>query len=253
MSILIIEDEANAYDILRKRLLKIAPAIKILAHLKTIVESINWFKNHEEPDLVFLDVELADGQSFEIFNHISITCPVIFTTAYNQYAIKAFSLNSIDYLLKPISEEDLKKALEKFQQMKVNFVKLEFGALNRLLQKKNRKSRQRFLVNSGEKYFFIKTAEVAFLYSEEGLTFLKTVENKRHVLNETLDSIIEELDKEQFFRINRHQIINIESIQTIHEYFNRRFKVELAPPFKKEEFIVSRLRRAAFKNWLNGC
>ncbi len=251
MNVLIIEDEINAYNILRKRLQKQSTAVQIVAHLKTIVESINWFKNHPKPDLVFLDIELADGQSFEIFNHVKVNCPIIFTTAYDQYAIKAFSLNSVDYLLKPISDQDLSKALQKFHQMRQTFAPFDFTQLQNLLSKPN-KSRQRFLVNTGEKYFFVKTNDVAYVYAEEGVTFLKTNNNRRHLLNETLDTIMEELDSKSFFRINRHQIINIEYIQSIHEYFNRRFKIELLTPLKEHEFIVSRLRRSEFKGWLNG-
>jgi len=252
MNILIIEDEFNAFDILQKRLKKVLPEVNIVANLKSILESINWFKQHLEPDLVFLDIELADGQSFEIFNHITIHCPVIFTTAYDQYAIKAFTLNSVDYLLKPISEQDLAKALQKYHNMRNSFAPFQFQQVEQFLHLKKTTHRKRFLVNVGEKFFFISTNDIAYLYAEDGLTFIKSIENKRHLLNETLDKIEESLSKEQFFRINRHQIINISSIETIHEYFNRRFKIELIAPLTEHEFIVSRLRRQGFKRWLNG-
>lgn len=251
MKILIIEDETNAFDILRKRISQVFPEAEIVGHLKTILNSINWFVSHEAPDLVFLDVELADGQSFEIFNHIQINCPIIFTTAYDQYAIKAFTLNSVDYLLKPISTEDLQKAFKKFHDMKRAFTPFRMEHFQHLLSPTLPQSMKRLLVNSGEKYFFIKTVDIAYFYSEEGVTFLRTMENRRHLINETLDNLNHKLEKDQFFRINRHQIINIEAIETIHEYFNRRFKIELLVPLSEHEFIVSRLRRTEFKHWLN--
>lgn len=250
MNILIIEDEINAFEILKKRLEALLPQAEIVGNLKSIVESINWFTQNEAPELVFLDVELSDGQCFEIFKYIEVQCPVIFTTAYDQFAIEAFSLNSVAYLLKPISTGDLRRALEKFRQMKHTFSSPDLNQLNQFLQQQRRATRKRFMVHSGEKYFFIKTKEIAYLYAEEGVSFLKTLQNKRYLLNETLDKLSSELDPEQFFRINRHQIIHIEAIHTIHEYFNRRFKVELIPPLSDHEFIVSRLRRAEFKLWL---
>lgn len=252
MQILIIEDELHAFDILQKRILKLLNEATIVGHLKSIVESINWFKQHPEPDLVFLDVELADGQSFEIFNHLSLKCPVIFTTAYDQYAIKAFSLNSIAYLLKPISTHDLQQAIQKYQTLKDSYSTFGIDQMKQLMENRTTKKRTRFLVNSGEKYFFVKTHEIAYFYAEDGLTFIKTLQNKRHLINETLDQVEQELDNSQFFRINRQQILHIEAIQAIHEYFNRRFKVDLFPNLSEHEFIVSRLRRTEFKNWLNG-
>ena len=250
MKILIIEDEINAFEILSKRIEQLLPKAEIVGQLKSIVESINWFTQNEAPELVFLDVELSDGQCFEIFKHTPIQCPVIFTTAYDQYAIKAFTLNSVAYLLKPISLGDLRKALGKYRQMKQTFSPVDLGNLNQYLQLQQGPKRKRFLVHSGEKYFFVKTQEVAYFYSEEGVSFLKTLQDKRYLINETLDTLNQELDSEQFFRINRHQIIHIEAIKTIHEYFNRRFKVELVPPLMEHEFIVSRLRRSEFKQWL---
>lgn len=252
MKILIIEDEMNAYDILRKRIQKLLSDVEIVAHLKTVVEAVNWFRTQTPVDLIFLDVELADGKSFEIFKHEMVNAPVIFTTAYDQYALKAFGLNSVDYLLKPISEEDLTKAIQKFHRMQSTFGLVQMEQLKKLIHTPNTKKRNRFLINSGEKYFFVKASEIAYCYAEDGLTFLKTIANKRHLINETLDGLEQELNQEQFFRINRHQIINIEVILTIHEYFNRRFKLELLPHLTDHEFVVSRLRRGAFKKWMNG-
>ena len=251
MRILIIEDESNAFEILKKRILQLLPDAEITGHLSSIVESINWFIPNEMPDLIFLDVELADGRCFEIFKHVRVTCPVIFTTAYDQFAIEAFKLNSVDYLLKPISLGDLRKALTKLREMQQAFYPA--SALHTYPHSimGNSVIRRRFLVHSGDTYFAIKAKEVAYLYSEDGVSFLKTMEGRRHLITETLDTLAKELDPAQFFRINRHQIINIDSIQEIHEYFNRRFKLDILPDSSSEEFIVSRLRRAAFKNWLN--
>ncbi|MEL6674782.1 MAG: LytTR family DNA-binding domain-containing protein [Bacteroidota bacterium] len=252
MDILIIEDELNAFEILQKRLAMQAPQARVIGHLRTIVDSINWFKAHPEPDLVFLDIELTDGQSFEIFKHVSLRCPVIFTTAYDQYAIKAFTLNSLDYLLKPISEERLQQALDKYQHLKETFAAPALEQMQALLAQQKPRLRKRFLVSSGEKYHFIKAPEIAYFYSEDGVSFVRTLENRRHLLNDTLDSLEKELDPAAFFRINRKQIVQLDAIQTIHEYFNHRFKLDLKAPLSDHEFIVSRLRRTDFKNWLNG-
>ena len=252
MDVLIIEDELNAFDILKKRIDQLLPHANIIGPIKSIVESIHWFIGHNAPDLVFLDIELSDGQSFEIFKHITVHCPIIFTTAYDQYAIKAFRLNSVDYLLKPISEEDLQQALEKYQHMRTAFNTFPIHHYHDLIQARSYSIRKRFLVHTGEKYFFINTRDISYIYAEEGVTFLRTISHSRHLINETLDQLMQELDKEQFFRINRHQIVHLEAIKTIHEYFNRRFKLEVSASPDEHEFIVSRLKRAAFKKWLEG-
>ena len=251
MRILIIEDEQNAFEILQKRILQLLPNAQIMGHLTSIVESINWFIPNEMPDLVFLDVELADGRCFEIFKHVRVTCPVIFTTAYDQFAIDAFKLNSVDYLLKPISLGDLRKALAKLREMQQAFTSPYSFRTKPFSIRGKPVIRRRFLVHSGDTYFAIKAKEVAYLYSEDGVSFLKTLEGRRHMISETLDTLSKELDPDQFFRINRHQIVHIDSIQEIHEYFNRRFKLDILPDSSSEEFIVSRLRRAEFKDWLN--
>ncbi|MEL6275520.1 MAG: LytTR family DNA-binding domain-containing protein [Bacteroidota bacterium] len=253
MDILILEDEVNAYQILKKRVERLLPTANIFEQVKSVVTGIQWFKEHPEPDLIFLDVELADGQCFEIFKHIKIQRPVIFTTAYDAYAIQAFRLNSVDFLLKPIAEKDLENALHKLRDMKKAFSPLTKTTLKELKKNAVSKKRKRFLVSTGEKYFFVKTDDVGYLYAEDGLTFLMTKEKRRHLLPaETMDNLVAELDSDLFFRINRHQIVQLDAIKLVHEYFNRRFKLALLDPLDEHEFIVSRQRRTAFKDWLNG-
>ena len=253
MKALIIEDEINAFELLRNRIQKIVPGVEVLGPLQSIVAGINWFKNNNEPDLVFLDVELEDGQSFEIFKHVELNCPIIFTTAYDQYAIRAFTLNSVDYLMKPISESDLEQALDKIKKMKQVYAQSSSSLLGSILKEKEAtKSRSRFLVSVGSKYFFLKTNEVAFFYSEEGLTFLKTFKNQRYILDESLDQLVLELDPSQFFRINRSHIINLDAIEATHDYLGNRFKLEIIKPIENDGLIVSRARRREFKNWLGG-
>ncbi|MEO0338353.1 MAG: response regulator, partial [Bacteroidota bacterium] len=184
MRVLIIEDEMNAYEILSKRIKKVDPSIDIIGHLKSVIEGINWFQSEQEPDLLLLDVELADGQCFEIFKHISIQCPVIFTTAYDQYAIQAFALNSVDYLLKPISEQDLSIALERLKLKRKAF---SVEGIQSFLGQLPAKKRSRFLLQSGERYFYIKAKEIAYCYAEDGLVFIKNYENRRFLINETLE------------------------------------------------------------------
>jgi DNA-binding LytR/AlgR family response regulator len=250
IKVLIVEDEQPAAEFLERMLKRIDPAISVEAKLPTVRETVAWLSMHE-PELIFLDIHLADGSSFNIFDQLEVRAPIIFTTAYDQYAIRAFKVNSIDYLLKPISEEDLKNSLQKFQQHHSER-KEDSAALAEILKNLGKKPeyKQRFMVYAGEKIRTIKTAEIAYFYITEKQVFLCTFEGRQYSQDQSLDKIEALLDPEQFFRINRKFIINLEAIDTMYRLSSSRIKLSLNPP-ADEETIVSFHRLGDFRKWLN--
>ncbi len=251
MNILIIEDEINAYQYLHTIIKKIKPQVRCLAHLESVEEAINWLHQNEAPDLIFLDIQLSDGLSFEIFKHVKVQCPIIFTTAYDQYAIEAFKVNSIDYLLKPIHKDDLKRALDKFDQQQMTSNAGLSTQLQSIFGQMNTATKHRCLVKKGNHFEFINVSDIAFVHSEDGLTFLHTFKGKSHLYNHSIESLMKSIDATTFFQINRGQILNINAIHKIHPFFNQRLKIELNVPVKTEEFIVSRAKVQVFKSWVD--
>lgn len=249
MKILIIEDEARAAAQLQRMLESCDFQHELLAIIDSVEDSLHWFQENPLPDLVFMDIQLADGLSFEIFQNIDIEAPIIFTTAFDQYAIQAFKVNSIDYLLKPIQNEDLLRALNKFKKSnKPNTV--DPSVLKQLLGSfQTTPKREGILVKDGSGFHQIKVAELLYCYSEESVTFGVTT-GKRFIINETLDELYASLDKNRFFKINRSQIISKNSIERIDSYFNHRVKLSISNP-RNQEFIVSRPKTSEFKEWLN--
>ncbi|MDX2191280.1 MAG: LytTR family DNA-binding domain-containing protein [Bacteroidota bacterium] len=250
MNILIIEDETPAARRLEKLIKEIDASIHILAKLDSIETAVTWFKNNVQPDLAFMDIELADGQSFEIFNQVHITCPVIFATAYDEYALKAFEVNSIDYLLKPIEEQALNRALNKFKLLKyqtgiVDIQKL----LNSLQHPVTNNYKKRFLIKMGDKYLHIDTSSIAYFISEDKLSFIITNEGKKYVIDGTLDFMETQLDPSDFFRLNRQLIANISNIKSVFAHFNGKLKITLQPEYHEEVF-VSREKAGDFKKWM---
>lgn len=253
MKILIIEDEIRAAQQLQALLHKNFPEIQILSVLESVEDSIAWFQNHPQPDLILMDIQLADGLSFEIFQKTKIEAPVIFTTAFDQYSIKAFKVNSIDYLLKPIQEEDLCTAITKYQTLYQQPApsKLDSLLIDKLINNLAvDKSRKRFIVKEGASMTFIQVKDIAYFYSEDGISFLVTHHHKRYIVDMALDAIEKDITPTEFSRINRGQIVNIQAIEKIHPYFNHRLKLELKG-VQKLEFIVSRKRASTFKEWVN--
>lgn len=253
MKILIIEDEIRASQQLQLILNKLFPSMKILDCLESIEDSVEWLKSNEHPDLIFMDIQLADGLSFEIFQLVQVNAPVIFTTAFDQYSIKAFKVNSIDYLLKPIQEKDLVHAIKKYQELfahkknsKIDSLTIE-KLINNLTPDKSRK---RFIVKEGSSMTFVQVEDIAFFYSEDGVSFLVTHHHKRYIVDMTLDTIEKDISPTQFSRINRSQIIHIHAIDKIHPYFNHRLKLDIKGNTKLD-FIVSRKRVNSFKDWVN--
>ena len=250
MNILIIEDEAFAAEKLEQMLLNINPAIKVLAKLGSINESVKWLMNHTA-ELIFLDIQLSDGISFSIFEQVTINTPIIFTTAYDQYAIKAFQLNSISYLLKPIRKKDLEESLQKYQSLKSAF-SIDFDMLLANMQGREPDYKKRFLIQIGEKISKIEISETAYFYVLYKGVFLKTFEGKSYPVEYTLDKLESLLNPELFFRINRKFLVNMEAISKMVAYSRGRVKLELKPkPEDDFDTIVSIDRSSDFKKWLN--
>jgi len=251
MKILIIEDEINAFQYLETSIKTVNPNVEILAHIESVEDSVNWLSQNDHPDLIFLDIELSDGLSFEIFEHVKVESPIIFTTAYDQYAIEAFKLNSIGYLLKPIHIDDLKKALDKYERNQSKKDTELPEQLKAIFGKLNQHKKQRCLVKKGNHFEFINISDIAYVYSEDGLTFLYTFQNQRHLYANTVEGLMRGLDESVFFQINRGQIININAIKKIHPYFNHRMKLELNVPENENEFLVSRSKLPIFREWID--
>lgn len=251
MRILIIEDEIPAAKRLEKLILECKPEATILDVIDTVEDAIEWFENNDEPDLVISDIQLADGVSFEIYENLELECPIIFATAYDQYAIKAFELNSIDYLLKPFSKETLQKSFDKLDKMNPSSVGLQELDLNSLIEKASTGNtyKQRFLISKGDALIPISTSQIAYIYTEDKAVMIKTNDGKSYFLSYSLDELETQLDPSDFFRLNRQFITSISAIAKISQYFNGKLKVELNPT-QEGEVIVSRAKTPVFKNWL---
>lgn len=254
MTTLIIEDEKPAARLLQRKLEKLDIAVKTMLH--SVEESIHWFANNEHPDLIFLDIQLSDGLSFEIFEKIDIQSAIIFTTAYDEYALKAFKLNSIDYLLKPIDEDDLEVAVTKFKTRipKVDSgnqnLQLDFEQIRQMLSNPFEKSyKKRFTVKIGQHLKVITTDEIECFFSENKGTYIHTFDNRNYLIDSTLEILEQELDMKDFFRVSRKFIVPLTAIKEIQVYTNSRLKVIL-PTYKEDEVIVSREKVQDFKNWL---
>lgn len=250
MNILIIEDESIAADKLQQMLEEIDPSSRVIAKLGSVSESIKWLLQHTA-DLIFLDIQLSDGISFAIFEQVNVNTPVIFTTAYDQYAIKAFQLNSISYLLKPIRKSELAESLQKFRNLKSAF-SIDFESLLAQLQGKEPGYKKRFLIQIGEKIKKVELSEVAYFYVLEKGIYLKTFQGNSYPVEYTLDKLENLIDPSRFFRINRKYLVNIDSIASMTAYSRGRVKLELKPAADDEfDTIVSIDRSADFKRWLN--
>jgi two-component system, LytTR family, response regulator LytT len=251
MKILIIEDEEPSVKRLQKLLIEIIPNCIFVGSIESTSAAINWFNKNDLPDLIFSDIQLSDGTSFEIFKQINISCPIIFITAYDQYAIEAFKVNGIDYLLKPIKKDDLKKAIDKYN--KLFATKPAAIDINKLLEGINPSSpihyKQRFLVRYGEHIKTINIEEIAFFYTEDKINFITIKDGKRFIIDYNLDALEELLDPKKFFRINRQYIICITAIKEMLSYSKSRVLIKLQPEAKHEN-IVSTERSADFKIWL---
>lgn len=250
MNIVIVEDEAPAARRLKKLVQDIDKEIDVCAVLDSIEASVDWFAHNPPPDLVLMDIELADGQSFEIFNRVKLSVPVIFTTAYDEFALKAFKVNSIDYLLKPIEQEALEQSIAKFKGLRG--VATAPHNIEKLLQTMLPPTggKNRYLVKTGEKLLSIEKEQVAYFMSEEKMSFLITHTNKKYLLDQSMDELEKTADPHLFFRINRQYLASLSAVAAIHNHFNGKLKLILQPPVK-EEVLISRDKAPLFKMWLD--
>ncbi len=250
MNVIIIEDEKPAARRLSRMLDKLKVEVNTMLH--SVEESINWFHNNEHPDLIFLDIQLSDGLSFEIFDEVAIDSSIIFTTAYDEYALQAFKLNSIDYLLKPIDEDDLERAVTKFesrapqsQNVQVNFEDIKKLLTNPL----EREYKKRFTVKVGQHLKMIPIDAIECFFSENKGTYIHTTDNRDYLIDMTLEQLENELEPKTFFRISRKFFVNINAIKDMVSYTNSRLQIKLTT-YKDQDVIVARERVRDFKDWL---
>lgn len=249
MNVLIIEDEATAVDKLTAMLKTIDPAITVLATLESVKESVSWLRHNPSPDLAFVDIQLSDDSSFEIFKQFEIKFPIVFTTAYDDYILESFEYNSIDYLLKPIQADRLKKALDKVRKLETHFVQYKFNELfNKSAEKESRK--QRYVVKKGVDFVSINVKDIAYCFTEYRIVFLRDGEGNKYIIDKTITDLQEELDAKAFFRANRKYLVNIDAIGKFRSD-NGKILLELIPSVN-EDVVVSKENAPNFRNWIEG-
>lgn len=250
MKAVIIEDERLAADLLKNIIKQLDEDIEIITTLQTIEDSVEWLNNNEHPDIMFVDIHLADGSSFSIFEKTEVRCPIVFTTAYDEYALKAFEVNSIDYLLKPISKDDLQRALNKYKNFKGDNKDLDYKKfVNRFLSEGNVNNyKEYFLVPERDKLIPLAAKDIAYIYIDLRLIKAVTFSGKVHYLNQNLDEIMNQLNPKKFFRANRQYIVAHESIKDVSMWFGNKISLNLVIP-TEEKIIVSKARVSEFKNW----
>ncbi|MEQ8303557.1 MAG: LytTR family DNA-binding domain-containing protein [Cyclobacteriaceae bacterium] len=252
MKILIIEDEPQAASRLQKMIRKLEPVAEIVGEIDSVQGVVDWLNNNAKPDLMFMDIQLADGLSFEIFDSLEVDVPIIFTTAYDEYALKAFKVNSVDYLLKPIEEEDLANAIRKYKKLS-SVEEDRSRAIDRIsnaVSMLTKKFKERFVTKVGEHLKFIEVSDLMYFVSEEKITFGYTRDNKRYILDYTLEQIEGLVDPKNFFRINRKYIVSLNCIQDMISHTNSRLKIVIKGSDDRD-VIVARERVQDFKSWLD--
>ena len=257
MKVLIIEDEPFAQKEL-KRLLDVAEGkFEVLDMIDTVEDSVEWLNENPAPDLIFLDIQLADGISFDIFRKVEVKSPVIFTTAYDEYAIRAFQLNSIDYLLKPIKLTDLMRAINKYESLKDQFGEDESGSvsisksqLEGLLNLGKKEYKSRFVAKVGDQIKYIPVEDVAWFFAEDNVVFVVTKGDNRYIIDYSIEEITAVVDPKSFYRLNRSVVAHINAIDKVYKYLNSRLKVELKPQSEKE-VLISRARVSDFMDWMD--
>lgn len=252
MRTIIVEDEDYAARRLETMIKECDPDIEIVAKLQSVQESVAWLKANSQPDLIFLDIQLDDDLSFAIFEQVQVKSNIIFTTAFDEYAIKAFKQKSIDYLLKPIVKVELEGALKKYNEWAVATLQVpNFQELVNLLHGESQKYRERFSVMVGEKMKSIEVSEIAYFFSTSGITFFVTKAGNQYTLDNSLDTIVKELDPKQFFRVNRQNLVARKSINQVFVFPKSRLKLDLQPK-STEEVYVSIDKVPVFKKWFDG-
>lgn len=250
MKAVIIEDEKIAADLLRNLINQLDENIEVVTTLQTVEDSIEWLENNQHPDIMFVDIHLADGSSFSIFEKTEVRCPIVFTTAYNEYALKAFEVNSIDYLLKPINKDDLQRALNKYKNLKGDNKDLDYKKfVSRFLSEGNVNNyKEYFLVPERDKLIPLAAKDIAYIYIDLKLIKAVTFSGKVYYLNQNLDEMMNQLNPKNFFRANRQYIVAHESIKDVSMWFGNKISLNLTLP-TEEKIIVSKARVTEFKNW----
>ncbi|WP_337045110.1 LytR/AlgR family response regulator transcription factor [Emticicia sp. 17c] len=260
MNALIVEDEALSVRRLKKIINEITSEINVIGVTDSIEDTVEWLETNRanlnaDPDLIFLDIELSDGQSFEIFNRTEVKSTVIFTTSYDEYALQAFKVNSIDYLLKPVHRDDLQRSLNKYEALKVHSKPAQdsLGGIKKLLDELKKHAtpeyRERFLVKQNQKLLSIEVGEIAYFFTDERYSFFTTHTNQKFLVDYTLDEIAETLDPARFFRINRAMILTHKAVEKMEPYFGSRLALTLRPSYNKQA-LVSREKVSDFKLWM---
>ncbi|MEN8223918.1 MAG: LytTR family DNA-binding domain-containing protein [Bacteroidota bacterium] len=253
MKVLIIEDEVLAADRLRGMVQKVMPDVEVLDMLDSISSAVRWFGEHKSPDLAFFDIQLADGLSFEIFEQTHVGCPVIFTTAFDEYALKAFKVNSIDYLLKPIDQEELEAAIQKYHRIRTqnDMPPQPIQNIDHVLKLLTKQYKSRFVVKVGERIRSIPVEEMLCFYSMAKASYIQTIDDRHYVMDHSLEQVEALVDPARFFRVNRKFLIALDAIAEIISHSNSRLKIKLNKP-TEEEIVVAREKVRGFKKWLNG-
>lgn len=250
MKILILEDEPLAAKRLESLMKSVEPTVEILAKLESVRSAVKWFNEHPQPDLILMDIQLADGLSFELFQQVDITAPIIFTTAYDEYAIRAFKVNSVDYLLKPIEQDELEAAVDKFKTQHHHNSQDQIGKVLETLLGQKAEWKTRFLLKAGARFDVVEVADVAYLYAEDKVVFLVTKDQKKYFVDDTLDELEQKLNPKSFFRLNRKYFSQLSAIERIEPHFNGRLKIKLRHR-DDDDIYVSREKAEAFKKWLD--
>jgi DNA-binding LytR/AlgR family response regulator len=248
MNIVIIEDEMPAYKRLHKLVEETIPGAEVIAHHDSVQSAKDWFTENPMPDIIFLDIHLADGSAFDLLKMVKFTCPVIFTTAFDQYAIDAFKTSSMGYLLKPVKKEELQDTMTKLDDYKKMFNE---GSEQFSMTPQSQEYKKRFVIRFGEHLKTLPVDDLAYCYSENKATYARTFEGRTYPMDHNLDALEQMLDPEQFFRVNRQYLINIKSIEEMKTYSKARVIITLKPAVK-EQPVVSSERSADFKQWLGG-
>nr|WP_121271916.1 LytTR family DNA-binding domain-containing protein [Pedobacter schmidteae] len=251
MRVLIIEDEMHNAQRLAKMLLEVEPAIQIEATLEGVEDTVNWLENNPEPDLMFMDVRLTDGLSFDVFSKTEVSCPIIFTSAFDEYALRAFKVNSVDYLLKPVSKNELQQSLDKFKaSRKMPSMHAALKDISAIFAQQKKNYRSRFLLPIKDAYHTLPVEEICYFGTEFRVTKAVVANGRDYVIPFTLEELEEQLDPDTFFRANRQYLISNRAISKIHNFFNGKLTVELRPE-TPEKLIVSRDRAKLLKKWLD--
>lgn len=251
MKVLIIEDEAPAFRRLQKILEEIEPGVEIVEVIDSVEDAVKFIRNHQEPDLYFMDIQLSDGISFQIFEQVKITRPVIFTTAFDEYMLRAFKVNSIDYLLKPIKAEDMQASLQKFKSLKAAFSgqSMDIQEVLSQIRLTEKSYKTRFLVKMGDKMLAVETSNIAYFFTKHGVVHLMTQAGKTYLMDQSMEEIQSQLDPQRFYRANRQFILHFDSIAAVHRYHKGKLLAEVKPE-AGEEVIISAEKAADFKSWM---